>query len=230
MIDDSFIWKSLAIESVDDILSFEQRYQNLVNSTPDEWVPVGDLMPHDFGDGSLCLMERGHFKMMAEDIVGNIDDVFIRCGCSQVESLVLHSFLGFESCIYRKDSYYRIPPIVNTLCQLLDGALDKLPHNEDNMLFRACVYEDRADFSIGELFKPGYSLTTSADETWRNKSDNRYIIKPLGAKDTRARTIYSIINKANEYQVSFLSTAKFIVKKIENWGDGKKAFFMDEVR
>lgn len=230
MLDDSFIWDPWPIESIDDIIRFEERYCELVKNAPDEWTPDAGLLPHDFGDGSLCLMGRGHFQRMVQGGIAGPNDVFVKNGCTQIESLILHSFLGFESGIYRKDSYYRrIPPIVNTLCHILDMALDKLPRSNNNLLFRACVYGDREDFTIGEIYEPGYSLTTSADETWRDKSVNRFIITPLKSEHTRARAIYPLMNKANEFQVSFLSDAKFILLGIEDWGDEKKAFLMEEI-
>ena len=206
MFDDSFIWEPWPIVDVEDILRFEDMYRKLVECTPEEWDSEDGFIPHDFGDGSLCLMSKGNFKKTYEGVVARPKDVFIHWGCSPVESLVLHSFIGSESCLYRKDSYYcHIPPIVNELCRILDCALDKLPHNENNVLFRACVYEDRNDFSIGDIFAPGYSLTTSADESWQDKSVNRYIIKPLCPLSTQARAIYTVKNNANEYQQKLVS-------------------------
>lgn len=229
MIDDSFIWEPWPVESVNDIIRFEDMYRTLVNNTPERWSPKTGLIPYDFGDGNLCCMSAGNFRRMAEDVVSN-DDIFIKAGCTQCESLVLHSFLGFESGLYRIDSYNnRIPPIVAELCLLLNKALDKLPHNNNLLLYRACVFEDRTDFEVGEIFIPQYSLTTSADSSWRDYTVSRYVIEPLHEKKTFSRAIYLVSNKGKEYQVSFLSNAKFLVKKIEDWGYGKLSFLLKEI-
>lgn len=228
MTDDSFIWQPWPIESIDDILGFEERYRYLVKNTPEEWSPETGFISHDFGDGNLDFMSAGHFRMMAED-ASSSNDVFIKAGCTECESLVLHSFLSFESGLYRIDSYNnQIPPIVAELCHLLDKALDKLPHNNDSPLYRVCVFEDREDFKLGEIFEPRYSLTTSADSSWRDYTVNRYVITPLCAEQTLARAIYRVENKAKEFQVSFLSNVKFLVKGIEDWGHNKKAYLMEE--
>lgn len=231
MLSDSFIWKPWTIESIEDILKFEQQYQELVKNTPDDWTCDGGFVPHDFGDGSLCLMGRGHFKIMADVILTNPNDTFIEVGCTQCESLVLHSFIGFESRIYRRDSYYcdRIPPFADSMCEILDNALDKMPRCDCKKLYRACVYGDRENFEIGDVFAPQYTITTSADSLWKDKSVNRFVIKPLPQCKTKARSIYLVHNKANEYQVSFLSSAKFIITSIDDWGEGKKAFHMEEI-
>lgn len=231
MLDDSFIWAPWPIESVEDIIRFEEKYQELAKSAPDEWSPDARLVSHDFGDGSLCLMGRGHFKMMAEGSALKQEDAFIVAGCNQCESLVLHSFIGFESCLFRKDSYHsHIPPFAINLWKILDQALEKMPRCECEELYRACVYEDRDNFEIGELFEPGYSVTTSANSSWRDKSVNRYVIKPLAPEQTKARSIYPVFNKADEYQVSFLSTAQLIITAVDSWGEDKRVFYMREVR
>lgn len=230
MLDDSFIWGPWQIDSVDDILRFEERYIKLEKSAPCELSLDAGMMPHDFGDGSLCLMGRGYFKMMSKGSVLRPEDAFIVAGCTQCESLILHSFIGFDSCLFRKDSYHsHIPPFANNLCKILDNALEKMPRSECDKLYRACVYEDRDDFEIGELFEPGYSVTTSADSSWRDKSVNRYVIKPLPPEQTKARSIYLVLNKADEYQVSFLSTTRFEITAIESWGENKRVFYMNEV-
>lgn len=229
MFDDSFIWEPWPIESVEDILRFEERYRDLKKSVPYDWSPEDGLIPHDSGDGSLCLMARGDFKMMAEGPALKPDNAFIAAGCNYCESLVLHSFIGFESCLFRRDSYHaRIPPFAISLWQILDQALEKMPLCQSEKLYRACVYEDRDDFVLGELFEPGYSVTTSADSSWLDKPVNKYVIKPLPPEQTKARSIYSVFNKAGEYQVSFLSTARFIITAIDRWGENTRVFYMRE--
>lgn len=230
MVSNSFIWKPWPIESIDDILKFERQYQELVKNTPDDWTYEDGYIPHDFGDRSLCLMGRGHFKIMADAILTNSNDAFIKAGCTPCESLVLHSFLGFESCLYRRDSYYgHIPPFADNMCQILDNALKKMPWCNCPELYRACVFGDRENFEIGDVFEPMYTITTSADSSWQDKSVNRFVIKPLPQCQTKARSIYIVHNKANEFQVSFLSTAKFVITSIDDWGEGNKAFHMDEI-
>lgn len=230
MVSNSFIWKPWPIESIDDILKFERQYQELVINTPDDWTYEDGYIPHDFGDGSLCLMGRGHFKIMADAILTNPNDAFIKAGCTPCESLVLHSFLGFESCLYRRDSYYgHIPPFADNMCQILDNALEKMPCCDCVELYRACVYGDRENFEIGEVFEPKYTITTSADSLWKDMSVNRFVIKPLPPHLTKARSIYRVHNKANECQVSFLSSAKFIITFIDNWGESNMVFYMGEI-
>ena len=230
MLNDSFIWKECSIDSVEDIIRFEGQYQELIKNTPEEWSTDNGFFHHDFNEGSLSLLARGHFKKMSQSVITNPNDAFIRVGCSKCESLVIHSFIGFESCLYRKDSYPNgIPPFVDRMCQILDNALDKMPRCEQHILCRACVDEDKKDFKVGDIFEPGYVITTSTDTSWRNEDANRFVIKPLPADQTKARAIYIIYNKANEFQVSFLSTTKFQITSIENWGNDKKVFYMHEI-
>ena len=118
---------------------------------------------------------------------------------------------------------------MHNLCQILDNALEKMPKCKDFELYRACVHEDRSDFAVGDIFEPQYVITTSADSTWQNHDANRFVINPLPPNLTKARSIYHIYNKANEYQVTFLSNAKFVVSLISNWGNGKQIIYMDEI-
>ena len=60
-------------------------------------------------------------------------------------------------------------------------------------------------------------------------SENRFVIKPLPLCKTKARAIYRVYNKAKEFQVSFLSSAKFVITSIDEWGERKKAFYMEEI-
>lgn len=230
MVSNSFIWEPWPIESIDDILKFERQYQELVKNTPDDWTYEDGYIPHDFGDGSLCLMGRGHFKIMADAILTNSNDAFIKVGCTPCESLVLHSFLNNESCLYRRDSYHgHIPPFADSMCKILDNALEKMPCCDSVELYRVCVYGDRENFEVGEVFAPMYSITTSSDSTWQVMSENRFVIKPLSQCKTKARAIYRVFNKADEFQVSFLSSAKFVITSIDDWGERKKAFYMEEI-
>ena len=202
MIDKNFIWEPWSIHSVDDILRFEDQYIQLVKNTPYEWSPETGFAHPDFGDSSLRLIAHGHFKLLNQSISNIPDDVFILAGCTICESIILHSFLDFYSLLYRLDSYHGcIPPIVHNLCQILDNALEKMPKCKDFELYRACVHEDRSDFAVGDIFEPQYVITTSADSTWQNHDANRFVINPLPPNLTKARSIYHIYNKANEYQL-----------------------------
>ena len=109
----------------------------------------------------------------------------------------------------------------------MNTALSKLPlyHNE---VVRDCLEFDNIGFKVGEVFKPGFCLTTSADLNWKVYSDNRYRIKPLQTGDSKARALF-LVNFTPEQQVTFLEKACFRIIGINDWGEGKKEYLMEEL-
>ena len=69
-------------------------------------------------------------------------------------------------------------------------------------------------------------LTTIADLTWSNQSNNRYRIKSC-ASDSKARAMF-LINNNTESQVTFLQNARFLITEVNAWGDGMKEIIMYE--
>lgn len=227
MISEDFIWQPFEKYSVDEILMFEKQYHELIDKTPLDFTENG-FEPHDFGEGGLVWLSRARFDLLtkADD---EIKARFLSCGCSEREILVIRSFLDFASGMYRTDSYHRIPPFVAALCCILDSGLRKLPSYEGDYLTRACNDNDRIDFCKGDIFRPGFALTTSADHSWRDKKANRYFITPLESSSTKARSIYKVYNKADEYQVTFTSDAAFIVEDEIEWNDNYKEIYLREI-
>ena len=67
---------------------------------------------------------------------------------------------------------------------------------------------DRTDFKIGDVYAPGFCLTTSADLNWKDTSVSRYRIVPRKGDKTLARAIYKVHDNT-EKQVTFLQDAHF---------------------
>ena len=110
----------------------------------------------------------------------------------------------------------------------MNNALAKLPSYSE-IVVRACNDYDKADFEVGDVFTPGFCMTCSADITWEDKSENRYIIKPLDEEHTKARNLFDIYD-ISEKQVTFLQDAKFSITAISDWGEGKKQIKMKEIQ
>ena len=84
-------------------------------------------------------------------------------------------------------------------------------------------------FRIGDIFKPGFCLTTSSDSTWGDDTAaNLYRISTLDVTRTRARALYLVKNNT-EYQVSFLQEAQFRVTSIKDRGEGALEISMEEL-
>ena len=99
-------------------------------------------------------------------------------------------------------------------------------YNEGNVV-RVCNDYDKIDFEIGDIFIPGYCLTSSAYLNWKVPLKNRYCIIPLNNGGTNARAIYKIYDNS-EQQVTFLQNAHFRVIDIRGWGDGNMEILMEE--
>lgn len=225
---DQFIWQDCTINTVTELVAFEKQYQKLgknlgfcFDSEVEEFSPV------NMCDGEMRLLKKGAFQRTAKGN-GELYAKFVAAGLTDLEAVVIITFLAEISGLYRKDAYhYGIPPFVQAVCGILNSAISKLPAFTDTVA-RACNEYDKADFNVGDVYTPGFCLTCSADLTWENKSENRYRIQPLKAENTRARNLHQIYNISEE-QVTFLQDAQFRITDITDWGDGKKEFWMEEV-
>ena len=178
-----------------------------------------------FHDGNLRYICKGDFEMMIDD---NTDNPFAEVGLSEMESIVLRSFVMRTSPLYRLDLYENpVTPIVITLCNILDSALNKLPRYMGELLTRACAENDKPDFHIGEMFIPNYALTTSADMTWVCEEGVQYIMTPL-KENTRACAIFKV-NDSPEKQVTILRGTPFLVKDIKCPETKKIEIYLEEV-
>lgn len=227
---DSFIWQDCQISIVDDLVSFEKKYQEYSEQFDFCYdSEVGAFSPVYMCDGELCLLCKGAFQRTAKNREkDSLYLKFIKAGLNDMEAVVVITFLAEISGLYRKDAYhFGIPPFIESVCRVLNNAISKLSAFTKTAV-RACNEYDRADFEIGDIFRPGFCLTTSADQTWKNESENRYSIKPLDSEYTKARNIFNI-HDISEMQVTFLQDAQFLVTGVSEWGDGKKLFEMEEL-
>lgn len=224
-----FIFQPYEISSIDDILAFENRYRELVSRTPQVWnEDIGEWCDVDFNDGSLDYLLKGRFSHFASDRKSPVGQDFIKHGLTELEALVLSTFLADISGLYRLDSYhYGVPPFVENICRILDNGLSQLPPFEGEV-YRRCNEYDKADFTVGEIFAPSFALTTSFEQ-WNDSSENLYIIKTLPQESTKARNIYAVRSIGNEYQVTFMRGARFVVNKVEPWGNGLHSVTMQEI-
>ena len=145
---------------------------------------------------------------------------------SDVEVVVLRCFLADLSCCFRDDyfksCYGKVPETAIELQNILDGVIQKAPKHTGEVLYRHLVDEDRTNFRVGEIFTPGYSLTTTI-QSWGYER-NCYVITPLPTNETRAHDLYKIRNHGNECQVNFLNGTSFEIMSIEEKLQGRTKF------
>ncbi len=225
---DQFIWQDCEINTVEDLVAYEKQYQELSQGLDFCYdSEVGEFSPVYMRDGEMCLLGKGAFQRTANG-KGELYAKFVEAGLSDLEAVVIITFLAEISGLYRKDAYhYGIPPFVQSVCEILNSGISKLPAFTETVV-RACNEYDKADFKVGDEFTPGFCLSCSADLTWENTSENRYKIKPLDTEHTKARNLFCIRN-ISEQQVTFLQDAKFRITGINDWGEGKKQFEMQEI-
>ena len=225
---DHFIWQNCEINTVDDLVAVETQYQELgknLNFCFDS--EAEDFSPVNMCDGEMCLLEKGAFQRSAKGNNSELFQKFVAAGLSDLETVVVITFLAEISGLYRKDAYHHgVPPFVLSVCEILNSGISKLPAFPE-IVVRVCNDYDKADLHVGDVFSPGYCLTCSADICWENTAGNRYKITPLDAEHTKARNLFCIHN-ISEQQVTFLQNAQFRVTGISDWGEGKKQIEMQE--
>lgn len=225
---DKHIWQDCDIKRVADLISFEKKYQELGKNFDSCYdTEVNNFLPVFMYDGEMRLLDKGALQRTSK-CKGNITSKCAEYRLSELEAVVLSSFFAEISGLYRKDAYhFGVPPFVTNVCAILNNAISKLPVYTETVV-RACNGYDKADFKIGDVFIPGFCLTCSADLTRDDVSENFYKIQPLDAEHTKARSLYSV-NDISEKQVTFLHDASFHITAINDWGEGKKEFEMEEI-
>lgn len=226
---DAFVWQDIEIHSINDLVAYENQYQaycKLFGYVYD--TEIGEMCHLEMEDGPLGLICRGRFQEMAKGFdEAEYNQPFRDAGLTDLEIIVLRSFLADISELYRLDAYYfDVPPFTMSLCGILNTGVSKLPTYSE-WLVRKCHEHDKIDFVVGDVFSPGYMLTTSADHTFAGKSDNKYLIKPLNDGKTKARAIFKIKDNS-EQQVTFLQDAQFRITAINDWGKEYKEIVMEE--
>lgn len=227
---DTFIWQDIDIRNVDDLVAYEKQYQSYCKVFDFVYdSEIGAFEHAEMEDGPLGLISRGRFQEIANGFDNNeYNQPFIDAELTDLEIIVLRSFLADISGLYRLDAYpFGVPPITMRLCGILNIGISKLPVFSE-WVVRQCNEYDKSDFAVGDIFVPGYLLTTSADHSFAGKSNNKYLIKPLSDGYTKARAIF-LIRDNSEKQVTFLQDALFRITAINNWGDGKKEIVMEEI-
>lgn len=205
-----------------------QEYDKIFCSCYDS--EMNEFAPLNLNDGEMVLLGKGTFHKIAQHReLCDVYNKFRKAGLTDIESVVIMSFLADISAFYRRDSYRNgIPPLVDSLCDILNDGLSKFPAYSGNVV-RACNEYDCSNFREEDSFTPKFCLTASGDLTWQNKSENRYNIQPLSKYETKARAIYWVHDNG-ERQVTFLQDAKFVVERVAEWGEGKKQIYMREIR
>ncbi len=225
---DKYIWQDCQIDSVEKVKEFEKGYQEKGKDFDICFdTKVNEFSSVSMRNGEMTLLAKGAFQRTT-DHRGEKYAKFVKTGLSDLEAIVVQTFLAEISGLYRKDAYhFGVPPFVLSVCETLNSALSKLPAYSETVV-RACNEYDRVDFNVGDIFTPGFCLTCSADQNWKDTSKNRYKITPLDAELTKARKLFGIHN-TSEQQVTFLQDAKFRITGISDWGRGKKQIEMQEV-
>lgn len=226
---DDFVWQDCSIESLEQLVAFEREFQSLDRGFDFLYDnEMGEFGAVDMNCGPMILLSRGRFQQLAGgDEPDEVAQAFMAAGLTDLETVVVRTFIADLSEMYRFDAYYYgVPPFVRSVCDVLNRALGKMPVYNETVV-RACNEYDRADFKVGDIFRPGFCLTTSADLTWENPDENRYRIRPL-AEGSKAWAIYKVYDKG-EFQVNFLQDAAFRVTAINDWGNGKKEIVFEEI-
>jgi hypothetical protein len=225
---DEHIWQDFKIKSVADLTAFEKKYNEL--GKPFDFCfdnEINAFSSVSMRDGEMYLLQKGAFLRSSQSN-GKVSSKCVEYGLSDLETVVLITFFAEISGLYRKDAYYYgVPPFITNVCDVLNSAIAKLPVYSESVV-RACNMYDKADFKVGDVFLPMFCLTCSADLTWKDKGENRYKIKTLDAKHTKARSLYSV-NDISEKQVTFLQNASFRITAVNDWGEEKKEFEMEEI-
>lgn len=227
---DNFIWKDCEIKTIYQLLQFESRYQKYCSALDFCY----DNEAGEFGcvfmnDGMLDLLCKGAFQRISKCSHDDVATVFYGAGLNELGTIVIRSFLDEISGLYRIDAYHGgIPPFVKSVCKILNNALSNLPLYNEGDVVRACNEYDKVDFKVGDVFIPGFCLTTSADLTWEDTSVSRYRIAPRKDNKTLARAIFKVHDNS-EKQVTFIQDAQFRVVDIKNWDDGNKEIIMEEL-
>lgn len=228
---DNFIWQDRRIESVEELVEFEKEYQCFDKSFEFCYDnEIGEFGCVNMEDGPLSLLHKGRFQQFSKGIKENpVGKDFMAVGLTDLEALLIMSFRADLSKLYRLDAYYSgVPPMALSLCEVLNGALEKLPP-VSKPLIRKCNEYDKVDFQVGEVFEPGFCLTTSADPTWGNDTSvSLYRVTPLDVVHTKARAMY-LVNNNTEYQVTFLQDAIFRITSINDRGEGKQEIVLEEL-
>lgn len=227
---DAFIWQECEIQSLEQLVELEKKYQLLSKDFDFAYdSEYGEFRFVNMDDGEMSLLRRGRFLAFADVFAKNeYGQSLMKAGLTDLEAVVLETFFADMSCLYRLDAYYSgIPPFVRSICDVLNRGIGKLP-TYTGVVVRACNEYDKADFEVGDIFIPGFCLTTSADLTWESKSENRYRIQTLTDGKTKARKLFAV-RDISEKQVTFMQDAQFRIIDIMDWGYGKKEFVMEEI-
>ena len=228
---DNFIWQDCKIDSIEQLVAFEKEYQRYEESFGFLYdIEVGEFGHIEMEDGPLNLLGRGRLNQFSKGIKDDSTGKdFLKAGLTELETLMIKVFRADLSELFRLDAYYcGVPPIVHSLCEILDSALDKLPPTSEPLI-RKCNEYDKVDFQVGEVFEPGFCLTTSADPTWGNDTSvSLYRVTPLDVVHTKARAMY-LVNNNTEYQVTFLQDAIFRITSINDRGEGKQEIVLEEL-
>lgn len=228
---DNFIWQDCRIESVEQLVDYEkeyQRYDKVLDFCYDN--EIGEFGSVEMEDGPLRLLHKGRFQQFSkgvkEDPVGK---AFMVAGLTELEALLIMVFRADLSGLFRLDAYhYGVPPVAQSLCEILNGALEKLPPASEPLI-RKCKEYDKVAFQVGDVFEPGFCLTTSADPTWGDDTSvSLYRITPLDVAHTKARAMY-LVNNNTEFQVTFLQDARFRITSINDREEGRKEIVMEEI-
>ncbi len=226
---DRFIWQDCEIKTVHQLLTAERNYQE--KRDPLSYCydnEVGEFGPVFMNDGTMDYLCKGSFQRISKCLHDAVGKCYLNSGLTELETVVVRSFLAEISGLYRIDAYHGgIPPFVQSVCKILNKGLSKLPVYYEGYVVRACNEYDKTDFNVGDVFAPGYCLTTSADLEWKDTSENRYFIMPSNDEKTTARAIFKVHDNT-EKQVTFLQEAHFRVIDIKEWGEGKKEIVMEE--
>jgi len=216
--------QQIKLMRVDELIEIEQKY---IEEHQDFLMVINDYGEFEEANlnDDLEFLQRGEIKKHYDGIRKETMEVLRNKGLSDFEILMLICFVGNLSFAFRWYSYDDKPTPIIEMCNGLDSVLDKAPAFKGDILYRSCTPDDMFDFHVGETYTFQHYLTTTKDN-WA-VHDNMYIITPK-TENTNARSIYELINKNGEGQVTFKKGTSFEIKSIEDKGN-YKYFYLKEI-
>lgn len=145
------------------------------------------------------------------------EERFKKYGLTEPEALMLRCLVADLSCVFRKKTpETEASELIQEMRSTLESAIAKIPVFEGEVLYRFCNDYDDVDLVVGEEYIAPHSLTTTRDK-WTPDDHTKviYVITPLEENKTKAHSLY-LVYKNYEWQVNFLTGARFRVDRIES--------------
>ena len=174
---------------------------------------------------------QGHISLQNKrNLTTELKQKLSTWGLTRLEMLMLLCYMGNLSDVFDKGDSLTSPYPINEMCKAMDRVLIKAPAcTSITTLYRQCRHEDITYLKKGEIVTIPYYLTTSINN-W-NQPNNQLVIKPKN-DGTNAKALYKMLNKNDEFQVTFKRGATFLIEEVQPFemdGIEYKRILMNEI-